>query len=82
MLVGGRRLRLLQGSFPPIVGTLALTAQNPPASVSTEGDPQEKHLPPSPSEAEGPTSMDNPPRDTLDNPPGLGDHFEKGYKIL
>ena len=45
----------------PIVGTLPLTDQNLPDSVTTEGDPQEKHRPPSPSEAEGPTSTDSPP---------------------
>ena len=45
----------------PIVGTLPLTDQNLPDSVFTEGDPQEKHPPPSPSEAEGPTSTDTPP---------------------
>ena len=44
-----------------IGGTLPLTDQSPPDSVSIEGDPQEKHLPPSPSEAEGPTSTDTPP---------------------
>ena len=50
-----------EGHSQPIVGTLPLTDQNPPDSISTEGDPQEKHPPPSPSEAEGLTSTDTPP---------------------
>ena len=76
-LLGEGDLDSAKGHSQPIVGTLPLTDQNPPDSVSTEGDPQEKHPPPSPSEVEGPTSTDTPPRDTLDNPPGLGDNFEK-----
>ena len=43
-----------KGHSQPIVGTLPLTDQNPSESISTEGNPQEKHPPPSPSEAEGP----------------------------
>ena len=76
-LLGEGDLDSTKGHSQPIVGTLPLTDQNPPDSVCTERDPQEKHPPHSPSEAEGPTSTDTPPRDTLDNPPGLGDNFEK-----
>ena len=75
-MLGEGDLDSTKGHSQPIVGTLPLTDQNPPDSVSTEGDPQEKYLPPSPLEAEGPTSTDTPPRDTLDNPPGLGANFE------
>ena len=67
----------------PIGGTLPLTDKGPPDSVSTEGVPQEKHLPPGPSETEGPTSTDNPPpRNTADSPPDLGDNFEKRMQNL
>ena len=71
-----------KGHSTPIVGTLPLTDQNPPDSVSTEGDPQEKHPPPSLSEAKGLTSTDTPPRNTSDNPSGLGDNSEKGVQNL
>ena len=81
-MLGEGDLDSAKGHFQPIVGTLPLTDQNLPESISTEGDPQEKHLPPSPSEAEELTSTDTPPRDTSDNPPGLGNNFEKGYKML
>ena len=50
-----------EGHSQPIVGILPLTDQNQSDSVSIEGDLQEKHSPPSPSEAEGPTSTDTPP---------------------
>ena len=60
-LSGEGDLDSAEGHSQPIVGTLPLTDQNPPDRVSTEGDPQEKHLPLSPSEAEGPTSTDTPP---------------------
>ena len=76
-LLGEEDLDSAEGHSQPIVGTLPLTDQNWPESISTEGDPQEKHLPPGPSEAEGLTSTDTPPRDTSDNPPGLEDNFEK-----
>ena len=76
-LSGKGDLDSAKGHSQPIVGTLPLTDQSLPDSVPTEGDPQEKHLPPSPSEAEGPASISTPPRDTLDNPPGQGNNFEK-----
>ena len=73
-LSGEGDLDSAKGHSQPIVGTLPLTDQNLPDSVSTEGDPKKKHPPHSPSEAEGPTSTDSPPKDTLDPP---GDNFEK-----
>ena len=76
-LLGEGDLDSAEGHSQPIGGTLPLTDQNSPDSVSTEGDPQEKHLPPSPSETEGLTSTDTPLRDTSDNPPGQGNNFEK-----
>ena len=57
-----------------LVGTLPLTDKGPPAN------PQEEHLPPGPSGAEGPTSI--PSKNTSDNPPGLGDNFEKKVQNL
>ena len=66
-----------EGHSQPIGGTLPLTDQGPPDSVSIERDPQEKHLPPGHSEAEGPISTDTPPRNTSDSPPDLGDNSEK-----
>ena len=48
-----------------LVGTLPLTDKDPPEN------PQEKHLPPSPSGAEGPTFT--PSEDNSDNPPGPRD---------
>ena len=71
-----------EGHSQPIVGTLPLTDQSLPDSVSTEGDPQEKHPPPSPSEALGPTSTDIAPRNTSNSPPDLGDNFEKRVQNL
>ena len=59
-----------------IVGTLPLTDQNLPDSVSIEGDPQEKHPPPGPSEAEGPTSTDTATKDTSDSLPDLKGNSE------
>ena len=79
-LSGEGDLHSTEGHSQPVGGTLPLTDQSnqsPPDSVSTEGDPQEKHLPPSPSEAEGPTSTDTPSRNTSDNPPGPGDNLVK-----
>ena len=61
----------------PTGGTLPLTDQSPPDSVSTEVDPQEENPPPIPSEAEGPTSTDTPTQDTSDHPPDLGDTSDK-----
>ena len=51
------------------VGTLPLTDKGLPEN------PQETHPPPGPSGAEGPIT--NPSKKTSDNPPGLGDNFEK-----
>ena len=76
-LSGEGDLDSAKGHSQPIVGTLPLTDKNPPGIISTEGDPQEKHLPPGPLEAEELTSTDTPPRDTSDNSPDLGDNFEK-----
>ena len=63
-LSGEGDLDSTEGHSQPIVGTLPLTDQSLPDSVSTEGDPQENHPPPSHSEAEGPTSTDTPPKNT------------------
>ena len=52
-----------------LVGTLPLTNKGPPENT------QEKHPPPGPSGAERLTSI--PSKKTSDNPPGLGDNFEK-----
>ena len=52
-----------------LVGTLPLTDKGPPEST------QKEHLPPGPSGAEEPIS--NPSKKISDNPPGLGDNFEK-----
>ena len=71
-----------EGHSQPIGGTLPLTDQGPPDSVSTEGDPQEKHSSPSPSETEGLTSTDTPPRNTSDSPPDLGNNSEKRVQNL
>ena len=76
-LFGKEDLDSTEGHSQPIVGTLPLTDQGPPNSVSTEGDPQEKHPPPSPLEVEGPTSTDTPTRNTSDSPPDQGDISEK-----
>ena len=58
-----------EGHSQLLVGTLPLTDKGPPENT------QEKHLPPSPLGAEGLTSI--PSKKTSDNPPGLGDNFEK-----
>ena len=50
-LSGEGDLGSAKGHSQPIGGTLPLTDQGPPDSVSTEGDPQKEHLPPGPSEA-------------------------------
>ena len=72
-----------EGHSKPIGGTLPLTDQSPPDSVSTEGDPQENHPSPGQSEAEGPTSIfPPPPRNTSDSPPDLGDNSEKRVQNL
>ena len=76
-LSGEDDLDSAEGHSQPIVGTLPLTDKNPPDNISFEGDPQEKHPPPGPSEAEELTSTDTPLMYTLDNPPGLRDNFEK-----
>ena len=81
-LSGEGDLDSAEGHSQPIGGTLSLIDQGPPDSVSTEGDPQEKHLPPSPSEAEGPTSTDTSPKNTTDSPPGLGDNSEERVQNL
>ena len=81
-LLGEGDLDSAEGHSQPIGMTLPLTDQSPPDSVSTEGDPQENHPPPSHSEAEGPTSTDTPPRNTSDSPPDLGDNSEKGVQNL
>ena len=52
-----------EGHSQRSVGTLPLTDNNPPEN------PQEKHLPPGPSGAEGPTST--PSKDNSNNLPGL-----------
>ena len=57
-LLGEGDLDSAEGHSQPIVWTLPLTDQNSP---DTEGDPQEKHPPPSPLQAEEPTSTDTPP---------------------
>ena len=59
-LLGERDLDSAEGHSQPIVGTLPLTDQSLPDSVSIEGDPQENHPPPGHSEAEGPISTDTP----------------------
>ena len=66
----------------PIGGTLPLTDKSPPDSVSTKGDPQEKDLPPHPSESEGPTPRDNSNQDTFDYPPDLGDALDERLQDL
>ena len=71
-----------EGHSKPTGGTLPLTDQGPADSVSTEGGPQEKHLPPGPSEAEGQTSTDTPPKNTSDSPPDQGDNSEKRVQNL
>ena len=62
-LSGEGDLDSAKGHSQPIGGTLPLTDQGLPNSVSTEGHPQEKQPPPGPSEAEGPTSTDTPPQE-------------------
>ena len=81
-LSGEGDLDCTEGHSASIGGTLPLTDQGLPDSVSTEGDPQEKHPPPCPSKAEGPTSTDTPPRNTSDSPPDLGDNSEKRIQNL
>ena len=68
-LLGEGDLDSTQGHSQLLVGTLPLTDKGLPEN------PQEKHPPPSPSGAEGPTST--PFKKTSDNPPGLGDNSEK-----
>ena len=68
-LLGEGDLDSTRGHSQLLVSTLALTDKGLPEN------PQEKHLPPSHSGAEGPTST--PSKKTSDNPPGLGDNFEK-----
>ena len=68
-LLGEGDLDSIEGHSQLLVGTLPLTDKGPPEN------PQEKHLSPSPSGAEGPTST--PSKKTSDNPPCLGDNFEK-----
>ena len=81
-LSGKGDLDSTEGHSQPIVGTLPLTDQSPPDSVSTEEEPQENYLPSGPSETEGPTSKDTSPRNTSDSPPDLGDNFEKRVQNL
>ena len=57
-----------EGCSQPIGGTLPLTDKSPSDSVSTKGDPQEKDLPPSPLELEGPTPRDTSNQDTSNYP--------------
>ena len=68
-LSGEGDLDSTEGHSQLLVGTLPLTDKGPPENT------QEKHPLPSPSEAEGPTSI--PSKKTSDNLPGLGDNFEK-----
>ena len=68
-LLGEGDLDSTEGQSQLLVGTLPLTDKGPPENT------QEKHLPSGPSEAEGPTSIHY--KKTSDNPPGLGDNFEK-----
>ena len=81
-LSGEGDLESTEGHSQPIGGTLPLTDQNSPDSVSTEGDPRENHPHPGHSEAEGPTSTDTPPRNTSDSPPDVGGNFEKRVQNL
>ena len=67
-LSGERDLDSAEGHSQSIVGTLPLTDQNPPDSVSTKEEPQEKHLPPSPAEAEGSISTDTTPQGYFKQP--------------
>ena len=68
-LLGEGDLDYIEGHSQLLVGTLPLTDKGLPEN------PQEKHPPPGPSGAEGPTST--PSKKTSDNPPGFGDNFEK-----
>ena len=71
-----------EGHSQPIGGTLPLTDQSPPDRPSTEVNPQEENLPPSPSIAKGPTSTDTPTKDTSDHPPDLGGTSEERLQNL
>ena len=64
-LLGGGDLDSTEGHSQHLAGTLPLTDKDPPEN------PQEKHLPPSPSGTEGPTFT--PSEDNSDNPPGSRD---------
>ena len=68
-LSGEGDLDSIEGHSQLLVGTLPLTDKGLPENY------QEKHPPPGPSGAEGPTST--PSGKSSDNPPGLGDGFEK-----
>ena len=74
-LLGEGDLDSIEGHSQPTVGTLPLSDKGP------SENPHEKHPPPGPSGAEGPTSTDTFPKDTPDNPPGLGDNFEQKVQI-
>ena len=64
-LLGEGDLDSTEGHSQLLVGTLPLTDKDPPEN------PQEKHPPPSPSGAEGPTFT--PSKGNSDNPPGPRD---------
>ena len=73
-LLGEGDLDSTEGHSQLLVGTFPLTDKGPPENT------EEKHPPPGPSAAEGPTSI--PSKETSDNLPGLGDNLRKRYKIL
>ena len=70
-----------EGHSQPIGGTLPLTDRSPPDRPSTEVDPQEENSPPGPSVATGLTSKDTPTQDTSDQPPNLGDTFDRRLQV-